>query len=295
MTRKVAKGQEANYFESMTDMMIGVLFIFIIMVAYFAFQITSESHVPFSLYEVVKEENGQLKNKIAELLQRILGLEKQIEELNKPNPVEQYVKAGNAARNDIVDEVVQELKASDIEAKAVFQQGVVTISGQGLFANGRSDLESKRGAKIRVDKLSDIMRDRIKCFVLGAYADLKAHKRCNPSLLFLEAVFIEGHTDNRPISVGRKLSDGSRNNLELSARRATNTYRQLITRNPGLTSYENPAEQQVLSVAAYGEQRPIDDNGSSEGRQNNRRIDIRFVMYVPKDKLALAAFRAQFE
>ena len=36
------KESGANYFASMTDMMVGILFIFIIMIAYFAFQVVNK-------------------------------------------------------------------------------------------------------------------------------------------------------------------------------------------------------------------------------------------------------------
>jgi len=277
----------------MTDMMIGVLFIFIIMVAYFAFQIKNEKTVPFSIYEVVQKEKVKLEEEVQQLLLRIAELKAEIERLKSPNPLEQYIENSNQARNDIVEDVVRELKASNIDAEAVYQQGVVTISGKGLFANGRSDLDGLLGAVNRVNILSDTLYQRVQCFVLDSNKALDKYKQCNPSLIFLEAVFIEGHTDNQAITV--PLPDGSTNNLELSSRRATNTYQQLVERNNRITSYLNPANQQVLSVAAYGEQRPIDDNNSIEGRQNNRRIDIRFVMYIPKDQKSLADFKRQFD
>ena len=75
----------------------------------------------------------------------------------------------------------------------------------------------------------------------------------------MEAVYVEGHTDNIQI-VGR-LSDGSTNNLELSSKRATNTYQQIVAQRPELKTFQNPEKQQALSVAAYGEQ-------ATDGRQH---------------------------
>jgi hypothetical protein len=37
----------------------------------------------------------------------------------------------------------------------------------------------------------------------------------------------------------------------------------------------------VIGISGYGEQRPVADNATDEGRQKNRRIDIRFVMAYP--------------
>jgi chemotaxis protein MotB len=39
--------------------------------------------------------------------------------------------------------------------------------------------------------------------------------------------------------------------------------------------------QPVMSVAGYGEMRPIASNETTEGKASNRRIDLRIIMYAP--------------
>ena len=169
----------------------------------------------------------------------------------------------------------------------------MTISGANLFASGQSDLRSLPGAEDRVNTLAEVLRDRISCHTLSPSKKIEDLKSCNPDLLFIEAVFIEGHTDNAPVMV--RLRDGSRNNLELSARRATNTYEQLVKQVPELVLFTNPAKEQALSVAAYGEQRPMVPNTNPANREMNRRIDIRFDMFVPRTQTALTAFLEKFQ
>jgi len=72
---------------------------------------------------------------------------------------------------------------------------------------------------------------------------------------------VEGHTDNLPIRTSKFPS-----NWELSAARATNVVRELIT-----THNFSP---QKLSVAAYGEYRPRVPNTTEENRQLNRRVSL---------------------
>lgn len=72
---------------------------------------------------------------------------------------------------------------------------------------------------------------------------------------------IEGHTDNVPIRTGKFQS-----NWELSTSRATNIVQYLVG------AYDYEAER--MSVAGYGEFRPVADNGTAEGRAKNRRVDI---------------------
>jgi OmpA-OmpF porin, OOP family len=76
---------------------------------------------------------------------------------------------------------------------------------------------------------------------------IKAH----PELVKIR---IEGHTDN----VG-----GARSNLELSRRRAASVRTYLISRG---------IEAERLLSEGYGDQNPIADNKTEEGRARNRRV-----------------------
>jgi chemotaxis protein MotB len=76
-----------------------------------------------------------------------------------------------------------------------------------------------------------------------------------------EHLRIEGHTDNVPIHNSRFAS-----NWELSASRATEMIRLLITRYGLVASH--------LSAAGYGEFHPIATNGTADGRAQNRRVDV---------------------
>lgn len=71
---------------------------------------------------------------------------------------------------------------------------------------------------------------------------------------------VEGHTDSLPISTARFPS-----NWDLSAARATTVLTYLV-------GHGIPAAR--LSVAGYADGRPIADNGTPEGRAQNRRVDL---------------------
>lgn len=74
-------------------------------------------------------------------------------------------------------------------------------------------------------------------------------------------IAVEGHTDDVPISNARFPS-----NWELSTARATSVLQHLIG------DYGFPPGR--LTAAGYGEQRPLADNASPAGRDQNRRVDI---------------------
>jgi len=83
-------------------------------------------------------------------------------------------------------------------------------------------------------------------------------------------VFIEGHTDNKPINTVQ-----FKDNWDLSVIRATSVVRILI-KNYGV----NPLQ---IQPSGRGEYMPVDDNETAEGRSKNRRTEI--IMAPKLDKL----------
>lgn len=78
------------------------------------------------------------------------------------------------------------------------------------------------------------------------------------------AVLVEGHTDDRPITGGK-----FRSNWELSAARAFSVIRYFIE--------EENIKPERLSAVGYGEHRPLYPNDTEENRAKNRRIEINIV------------------
>ncbi|MFK7872942.1 MAG: flagellar motor protein MotB [Oligoflexales bacterium] len=72
-------------------------------------------------------------------------------------------------------------------------------------------------------------------------------------------VVIEGHTDNLP-------TKGRWSNWDVSALRATHLVKYMIEKHK--------FPQSKLAASGYGDTRPIAHNGTQEGRQLNRRIEI---------------------
>jgi chemotaxis protein MotB len=74
------------------------------------------------------------------------------------------------------------------------------------------------------------------------------------------AVQIEGHTDNIPIS-----TPGYPSNWELSTARASSVVRLFI---------ENGVDPARLRAIGFADQRPVDPNDTNEGRARNRRVTV---------------------
>jgi chemotaxis protein MotB len=81
-------------------------------------------------------------------------------------------------------------------------------------------------------------------------------------------VTIEGHTDNIPIRTAQFPS-----NWELSAMRATTVLR--LFADVGV-------DPNKLTAIGYGEQRPVEDNETVEGRARNRRVSILIDSMAPQ-------------
>jgi flagellar motor protein MotB len=87
-------------------------------------------------------------------------------------------------------------------------------------------------------------------------------------------VWVRGHTDAVPVKLAETLARFPHGNLQLSAARAVEVAALLVAEG-GL-----PAEK--VAVAGLGPSRPVADNGTPEGRSQNRRVEI-FVLEEPTD------------
>lgn len=135
------------------------------------------------------------------------------------------------------------------------------------FASIAAEMKQRMSGDVRItsglDKVTVEMGEGV-LFQSGR-ADLNASAARNLAALGASIqstegdVIVEGHTDNVPVR-GRY-----RSNWELSAARAFSVI-QALTR-AGVPSHR-------LAAWGFGENRPIVDNGTPEGRQRNRRIAV---------------------
>ena len=221
----------------------------------------------------LQEELDHLRpliDEVERLKQRIVELERALEELKRPDPLEEYlVKVAQSrliALRDLRDSIRQEFPNLQVVISA--ESDALRFQGEGLF---ESDARALTAEKRRiVERISQLLDGLLPCYSLGPRSAYKA--ACNPGYAVIEAVQIEGHTDSR----------GSINyNIGLASDRAVSTYLAMSEHVPGLLDHTNLDGEPVLSVAGYGEARPVATNDTAEGRSTNRRIDLRFIMYSP--------------
>lgn len=97
---------------------------------------------------------------------------------------------------------------------------------------------------------------------------------------FLDTIFIEGHTDNRPLQ-----GFMGKGNWGLSTFRAISLWQfwgDALAREEQLSRLNNKDGKPLFSVSGYGETRPaVADQVTEEDFKRNRRIDIRFTIRRP--------------
>lgn len=304
--------EEESVFVSMTDMTVSFLFIVMLLLAYFASQYSESDTVPRSTYtEVVKERDSArkeivrleevirsrdaeierlrqeivqrdktidaLNNEVAQLNDALRAKEREIEELmkrlellKKADPLEAYLAMSALERQKILETLRDQLKIDFPDLKVFISEetDALRFQGDGLFATGSAALRSDRRAI--VESVAVRLSKILPCYTLGNLS--KWDRSCNPGNAIIEALQIEGHTDS---------TGNTDANLSLSTNRANSTFFTMAEKAPELVEYLNFRQQPVLSVAGYGQMRPVSDNASREGRDTNRRVDLRIIMYTP--------------
>ena len=247
---------DESYFVSMTDIMVGLLFIFILIIMYFAFQLKSQTEAQENYAQTATNHRSEILMEIKDHLE----------------------------------------KEGVLNVRIDTEQGILRLPEGVLFASGVAEISPGSPADVVSGKLATAFNNVLRCSVFGKKKrpfDVSANCQSkNPEHVFLESILIEGHTDNVPISkTGLRTDSRINNNLRLSARRATNTFEKLILVAPKLSEFRSPQNEALLAVSAYGETRPIESNDTVINRRKNRRIDIRLLMYVPGTSSALIDYR----
>ena len=179
------------------------------------------------------------------------GETKKIEnkEVTKEETVEKYQKELKevAEKNyEKASEAINQFKLNDmvqLKMDTSYNYIGLSIDGYFLFDSGRAEL--KKGADTVLDKAAGVL------------------------MKFKDAdIVIEGHTDNVPQTNTVKY----KNNLWLSGARA-------MTVLEYLTVVEH-MDPKMLSASGKGEYEPIASNKTAEGRQKNRRVEIKIFNKV---------------
>jgi len=146
------------------------------------------------------------------------------------------------ARKTAISLFEPEIRRKEVRVEVDERGLVISLASDSFFASGSAQLKREE-ARETIRKLAQL---------LGSEA------------LVGKNVRFEGHTDTDPTGPGSKWPS----NWELAAERAINTMEYTLEYVP------DPMLEKYFSAATYGQQRPLRDNSTEDGKAFNRRVDV---------------------
>ena len=288
-----------GYFASISDLMVGILFVFLLMLTVFALNLRESEDVSKRLFDekVVQLEAARLEAEQAKTeAERALATAQQAQreadaakreasdsrqKLTKAvEALKSEVRSREKARLDLLNTLEISLKDQGVSVIVDPDSGVLRLPESLLFEKGQTTLGGAGGgtaARGALAKLSDSLAAVLPCYA----GDPPVALNCAPDKrATLEGVLIEGHADHSGYSEnGRKLTqkESDDRNDKLSVDRALTVFREIKLRN-SLDRLRNASGFALLAVSAYGDRRPVSDGATAEDFQKNRRIDLRFLL-----------------
>lgn len=189
-----------------------------------------------------------------ELKERQVQFEQELVELKKAEQV----------RRTILDEAVEALRKRGIKVEVSENHTVLSIPNDLLgFDTGAYDIHAAYQARaLEIGKVINEVISR------------------EDRVEFLDTIFIEGHTDNRPLQ-----GFMGKGNWGLSTFRAISLWQfwgSALSPDEQLARLTNKDGKPLFSVSGYGETRPVlVDQQTEDDFKRNRRIDIRFTIRRP--------------
>lgn len=164
-TNAVGAQEEESYFVSLNDLLVGMLFVFIILLMIFALNYQSAE--------------ARLNHRIAALEDELGGREDQ--------------------RAQLLRRLKRELARADVPVEIDEKNGVLHLPETVLFASGSADLGDRGRAALA--SLASMLARELPCY--GNLRGRQGRSCPDGSEPILEAVYVEGHTDTIPIANAR--------------------------------------------------------------------------------------------
>ena len=227
--RSTSTSRDENpYWISFSDIMAGLLVIFILAVVY--------------LVMVISKQKEEIDDKIRAI--------EQVE----------------TVRRQMLEEIESELDQAGIDVEISDNESVVRIPDDQLSFKTLSHRIPDENRKM-VSVIGDVI--------------LRSLLR-KDRLRYVDTVFIEGHTDGRPAPSLEKDNWGLSTFRAISVWNAWERDFTLIQNGLRLVDLRNREEKPIFSVSGFAASRRIDvSEATEEALKRNRRIDIRFTMFLP--------------
>jgi flagellar motor protein MotB len=258
--------ERKDLFGPVADLMVGVIFIFIILLIGLALHLQPEDYLR------LQDRNAELEAENARLKVFVRYVRDQ-----QVNALFARIAAANETRAQMLEDMRGRLQVLGIAVTIDPTNGTLKLPAGGLFLTGQAEPTPQGRETIR--KLGEVLTATLPCYsnVLAA-EHLPAG--CPEINIYstLSSAYIEGHTDVVPFgaSAGR-----FRDNWDLSAARAIETFKLLRETDPLLRDLRNQDGDALLGVSGYAETRPAthaEDRLQQAARDLDRRIEVRLTM-----------------
>ncbi len=274
--KPLQEGYSSEGWMSFSDIMTGLLFIFLLIILTMMYLNREEQNK----YKDLKEREAALNAKLELMKKRELELETHIKNVNTK------IKEPEEKTQEIMSKITDNLKKKGINVSLDLNNNVIHVLDSELkFESGEYSIPRQYSQTVK--NLTEELNSA-----------LRANSDRNYHISYIDTIFIEGHTDK--VFYNNKTIFG---NWGLSTLRAISVWNSMngYSHN-SLGKYKNIDGKSLFSVSGYANMRP--NPCSNEGDQNfrteevcgsvayplneiesnakNRRIDIRFFPHMEK-------------
>ncbi|HMR30257.1 MAG TPA: hypothetical protein PKA13_05230 [Geminicoccaceae bacterium] len=282
-------GEEDSYLASVSDLMVGLLFVFIIMLMAFALSYRTAEHRADEVGKALESARHSASEAAGEAEEQRRRLSIEIDDLEAQQDMLQQQLAAVQSQRDTLGRMSETLAERDMVRSSMLQRvrdllaqravevsiepenGILRLPEALLFESGAAALREEGERALR--EVASALARSLPCYSQAPPAtQLDCRLGARP---ILEAVLIEGHTDSRPFS------GGGVDNWTLAALRGVNTFKALVRYEPSLDLLRNARGEALLGVSSYEARRPVATEPGPDAQRLNRRIDLRFLVAAP--------------
>ncbi|MFU0842586.1 MAG: hypothetical protein ACFWTZ_08295 [Burkholderia sp.] len=267
--RAAAKRRAAepvNYLANVSDLMSALLFVFILTLMLAISQTVSQ------MPEDLTDELNKAKASVAELHLKLTSLESELQA--KDEQLLRYERGfadADAARRTLLTDLRSALSGKGIDVGLDLEHGVLILPETAVTFDTGSAVLNRRNHKT-VEQIGEVFAKALRCYI--PVSDRTGCTGAGKGVL--DAVFIEGHTDNQKYW-GDDTDSGNR---QLSTMRANAVYEAMVLSGRELSLMSNSRGEPLFSLSGYGSARPRPGHDWKVPTNDpvNRRIEFRFLI-----------------